>query len=121
MTDSEGPKGPFGGLDLGGLLQSAKQMQQRMKDAQDQAASVQVEGSAGGGMVTCLANGKGQVLRITIEQSLMDSGDKEMVEDLTAAAVNQAHANAKAALQAEMSKVTGGLPIPGDLSSLLGD
>lgn len=117
MSENENP---LGGLNIGNLLQSARDMQTRMKEAQDQAATIRVEGKAGGGMVTAVANGKGSILRISIEQSLLDTGDKEMIEDLTTAAVNQAVEAAKQALQAEMQKVTGGLPIPADLSTLLG-
>ncbi len=108
-----------GGFDLGALLQKARSMQANMQEAQEKAAAIRVEGKAGGGMVVAVANGRGQIMRLTIEQSLLDTGDKEMLEDLTAAAVNQAYKLAKEALKAEMSKATGGLPMPFDLDGLV--
>lgn len=119
MTDDElgGGPGP-GGLNLGALMQKAREMQERMAEAQEAASRVKVEGNAGGGMVVAEANGHGTILRISLEPTLVASGDKEMLEDLIVAAVNQAQRRAKEAMQAEMGKVTGGLPIPADISKL---
>jgi DNA-binding YbaB/EbfC family protein len=116
MTDPTG-SGP-GGMDLGGLLKTARDMQEKLQNAQATAGKIEVEGQAGGGMVRATANGNGQVIRIKLEQSLMDMGDLEMIEDLTTAAVNDALARAKEAQAAELSKVTQGLPLPVDLSKL---
>ncbi len=108
-----------GNLDLGALFQKAKQMQERMQQAQEAAAGIRVEGKAGGGMVSAQANGLGQILRINIEQTLLDAGDKEMIEDLTAAAVNQAHKLAKEALRESMSEATGGMHMPFNIDELV--
>jgi len=117
MTDDNTPGGgmPF---DLGALMQKARDMQQNMQNAQAEAQTVRVKGDAGGGMVVAEANGAGAIIRITIEPSLLETGDKEMIEDLTTAAVNQALARAKEAMQEQMSEAAGGLPIPFDLSKL---
>jgi DNA-binding YbaB/EbfC family protein len=101
------------GFDLGGLLQQAKQLQERLTSVQDEIAARTVEGRAGGGMVTAVVNGRLEVLRVHIEPSLLESPDREMLQDLVAAAVNDALRSARALVAEEMQKVTGGLPIPG--------
>ena len=72
------------------LMKNAHEIQGRMKEMQEALRRLKVEGTAGGGMVTIEMNGQQQVLACRIEQSLFDSGDREMVEDLVVAAVNQA-------------------------------
>ena len=79
------------GFDLGGLLQQAKQLQERLTSVQDEIASRTVEGRAGGGMVTAVVNGRLEVLRVHIDPSLLESPDREMLQDLVVAAVNDAH------------------------------
>jgi len=101
------------GFDLGGLLQQAKQLQERLTSVQDEIAARTVEGRAGGGMVTAVVNGRLEVLRVHIEPSLLESPDREMLQDLVMAAVNDALRSARALVAEEMQKVTGGLPIPG--------
>jgi len=121
MTDNDdsGTGGMDGmNLNLGSLLNKAREVKEQVEQAQETASQVRVEGSAGAGMVKATANGNGQVLRITIEQQLFESGDKAMIEDLTVAAVNQAVANGKSAMQEEMTKVTGGMQLPFDISKL---
>ena len=100
-------------FDLGGLLQQAKQLQERLTSVQDEIAARTVEGRAGGGMVTAVVNGRLEVLRVHIEPSLLESPDREMLQDLVMAAVNDALRSARALVAEEMQKVTGGLPIPG--------
>jgi DNA-binding YbaB/EbfC family protein len=100
-------------FDLGGLLQQAKQLQERLSSVQDEIASRTAEGRAGGGMVTAAVNGKLEVLRIHIDPSLLESPDRDMLQDLVVAAVNEALRAARALIAEEMQKVTGGLPIPG--------
>lgn len=102
-----------GKFDLGGLLQQAKQLQERLTSAQDEIASRTAEGRAGGGMVTAVVNGRLEVLRVSIDPTLLDSPDQEMLQDLVVAAVNDALKSARALIAEEMQKVTGGLPIPG--------
>lgn len=104
---------PKGGM--GNLLKQAQKMQKEMEKAQEELAGIEVEGSAGGGMVTVRANAKMQVLSVKIEPDVLED-DAEMVEDLVLAAVNQALTNAQEAASSRMSQVTGGmagLNIPG--------
>jgi DNA-binding YbaB/EbfC family protein len=101
------------GFDLGGLLQQAKQLQERLTSVQDEIASRTAEGRAGGGMVTAVVNGRLEVLRVTIDSSLLESPDRDMLQDLVVAAVNDALRSARTLIADEMQKVTGGLPIPG--------
>ena len=101
------------GFDLGGLLQQAKQLQERLTSVQDEIASRTAEGRAGGGMVTAVVNGRLEVLRVHIDPSLLESPDREMLQDLVVAAVNDALRAARTLIADEMQKVTGGLPIPG--------
>ena len=118
MTDESNPGPNMGSIDMSSLLGQARQIQERMQKAQEAIANIKVEGNAGGGMVLVEANGKGTVLRVSIESVLFESGDKEMAEDLVAAAVNQALTKARQVEKEEMASVTGGLPIPPGLANL---
>ena len=102
-----------GKFDLGGLLQQAKQLQERLASVQDEIANRTAEGRAGGGMVTAVANGRMEIVRVHIEPSLLESPDREMLQDLVVAAVNDALRAVRALIATEMQKATGGLPIPG--------
>jgi len=97
---------PKGGM--GNLLKQAQKMQKEMEVAQNELAAIEVEGSAGGGMVNVKANAKMQVLSIYIEPDVLED-DVDMVEDLILAAVNQALTNAQEAANSRMSQVTGGM------------
>lgn len=119
MTSDDGGNPFGGGFDLSAILSQARDIQSRMQEAQESAAKVRVSGNAGGGMVVAHADGRGHLIRLEIEPALFDSGDKAMIEDLVVAAVNQAVERGKEAMQAEMSKVTGGLPLPFDISKIL--
>ena len=101
--------------DLGKLLSGAREMQGKLAELQRELASRRIEGSAGGGMVRVAVNGQQQVLEIHIEPGLVDGGDRAMLEDLCAAAVNAALANAQQQAQEAMQQLTGGLglSIPG--------
>ena len=99
--------------DLSGLFQQAKEMHDNMAKLQSEAANIEVEGQSGGGLVRVKANGAMDLLRIDIDPSLMPSGDKEMLEDLICAAVNDALRKSRQTLEEEMRKLTGGLNIPG--------
>ena len=104
----------FKGLgNIASIMKQAQEMQGRMKDVQENLSRIKVQGTAGGGMVTVEANGQQKILGCTVEDSLMESGDKEMVEDLVVAAVNQALDKAKQAAADEMANVTGGMNLPG--------
>ena len=90
--------------DLAALLAKAKQMQTHLAEVQRELAQRRIEGAAGGGMVTVVATGDLRILEIRIEPSLLASGDREMLQDLTAAAVNAALANAQRMLQEELQR-----------------
>ena len=99
------------GFDLGGILQQAQQLQERLANVQQELASRTVEASSGGGMVTATVNGKLEVVSIRIEPSLLDSKDVDMLQDLVVAAVNEGIRSAQRLVADEMGKVTGGLGI----------
>lgn len=98
---------------MGNLMKQAQQMQQKMLKMQEEMAQRTVEASVGGGMVTVVANGKAEVLRIKIEPQVVDPNDVEMLEDLILAGVNEALRKAQEMVADEMSKLTGGMKIPG--------
>ena len=95
---------------LAGLMKQAQQMQENMKKMQEQLASVEVEGQSGAGMVKVQMTCKYDVRRVSIDASVMD--DKEMLEDLVAAALNDAVRKVEATTQEKMSGFTSGLNLP---------
>jgi DNA-binding YbaB/EbfC family protein len=101
------------GLNLGNLVQQAQELQERLARVQEDAASRTVEGSAGGGMVKATVNGRLEVVRLHIDPQVLQGGDTEMLQDLIVAAVNQGLRAAQQLMADEMSKLTGGLKIPG--------
>jgi nucleoid-associated protein EbfC len=96
---------------LAGLMKQAQQMQDNMRKMQEQLASVEVEGQAGAGMVKVVMTCKHDVKRISIDPSLVGD-DKEMLEDLVAAAVNDAVRRVEATVQERMSGLTAGMGLP---------
>jgi DNA-binding YbaB/EbfC family protein len=96
------------------LMRQAQEMQAKVQKAQDELASLEVEGVAGGGMVKVVVTCKHQARRVTIEPALL-SDDKEMLEDLIAAAYNDAAGKIERTVQEKMSAITGGLGLPGGL------
>ena len=94
------------------ILQQAQQMQGRLQQIQEELAAKTVRASAGGGMGTADADGKGQVRRVKIDPSVVNPGDVEMLEDLVLVAVTEAQKKAAALAQEEMGKLTGGLNLP---------
>lgn len=98
---------------MGNLMKQAQKLQNKMLKMQEELADKTVEASAGGGMVTAVANGRQQVLEIRIEPEVVDPEDVEMLQDLVLAAVNDALAKAQEMVSGEMSKLTGGMNIPG--------
>ncbi|HEV8259567.1 MAG TPA: YbaB/EbfC family nucleoid-associated protein [Burkholderiales bacterium] len=96
---------------LAGLMKQAQQMQENLKKAQEEIAGMEVEGQAGAGMVKVVMTGRHDVKRVSIDPSLM-SDDKEMLEDLIAAAVNDAVRRVEAATQEKMGGLAGGLGLP---------
>ena len=96
---------------LAGLMKQAQQMQDNMRKLQDELGAMEVEGQSGAGMVKVSMTCKHEVKRVTIDPSLLKD-DKEMLEDLVAAAMNDAAHKAEAAVQEKMSALTGGLGLP---------
>jgi hypothetical protein len=94
-------------------MKQAQLMQQKMQRLQEEAAEKTAEASAGGGAVSAVVNGKNQILSLSIKKEAVDPDDVEMLQDLIVAAVNEALAKVHADLAEQMSKVTGGLSIPG--------
>ena len=97
---------------LAGLMKQAQQMQDNLKKAQEQLASVEVEGQSGAGLVKVIVTCRNDVKRVTIDPSVMADGDKEMLEDLVVAAMNDALRRAEATAAERMSSLTAGLPLP---------
>ena len=98
--------------DLMGIMKQAQAMQQKMQDVQAELDTVEVEGAAGGGMVTLTMTAKGQIKAVSIDPSLLAPDEKEIVEDLIVAATNDARGKAERAMQERMEEVTKGLPLP---------
>lgn len=98
--------------DFMGLMKKAAELQSKMQAMQAELDGVEVEGTAGGGMVTVKLSAKGDLKGVTIDDSLMKPGDKEILEDLLIAAHADARKKAEAVLQEKMKGLTGGLPLP---------
>ncbi len=102
--------------DMNDLLRAAQEaaqtIQAQMSDAQGALDKIEVEGAAGGGLVRIRATAKGRIIGVQIDDSLLAPSEKPMLEDLVAAAINDARGKADAAGQAEMAKMTAGLPLP---------
>lgn len=105
-------------LNMGNFLKQAQQVQARLQKIQEELAEKTVEGSAGGGMITAVANGKSEIVQVKIDPEVVDPDDIEMLEDLIVAAVNQALAKAQEMANAEMSKAAGGFLQGGGLGGL---
>ncbi len=98
---------------LGDLMREAQKIQSQMQKVQEEAKSKTVEASAGGGMVTVVANGGGEIVSIKIEKDVINPDDAEMLQDLIIAASNEALRRAQQMVNEEMSKLTMGLQVPG--------
>ncbi len=96
---------------IAGLMKQAQEMQENLKKAQEQIATMEIEGQAGAGLVKVVMTGRHDIKRVHIDSSLM-SVDKDMLEDLVAAAVNDAVRKVESTTQEKMSGVTSGIPLP---------
>ncbi len=107
---------------LGNLMKEAQKMQAEMAKMQEAAKEKTVEASSGGGMVTVVANGGGEIVSINIDKEVVSPDDVDMLQDLIIAASNEAIRRASEMVSEEMSKLTGGMQIPGlgDLGNLFG-
>lgn len=104
---------------LGDLMKQAQKMQQEMGKVQEEAKKKTVEASAGGGMVVAVANGALEIISIKIEKDVINPDDAEMLQDLVVAAVNEALRQAQQMVNDDMSKLTGGMNVPG-MGNMLG-
>lgn len=98
---------------LGDILKQAQRLQEQMTRMQEELANRTVDAAVGGGMVIVTMNGKLEMLKVEIDPSVLQAGDREMLQDLVVAAVNSAIRKAQAMVAEEMRKATGGLKIPG--------
>jgi len=98
---------------FGNLMKEAQKLQQRMEAMQAEVAQKKVEATAGGGMVTVQANGKQELIAIKIDPEVISKDDAQMLEDLVLAACNEALRKSRELVQQELTKLTGGMKIPG--------
>ncbi len=98
---------------MGNMMKQAQKLQAKMMKLQEELAEKTIEGSAGGGMVKAVANGKQQVISIRIEKEVIDPEDPDMLQDLVLSAVNDALQKSQEMVSDEMGKLTGGFNIPG--------
>ena len=99
-------------MDMNKLLQMGQQMQARMGAIQEELDGREISASSGGGMVHATVDGRGELHGLTIDPSVVDAQDVEMLEDLVLAAISEAQKKAREAYAEEMKKVSGGLPFP---------
>lgn len=100
-------------MDFTSIMQQAREMQEKMNKVQEELASKTLTGSAGGGMVTVQATGKGEIISISIEDEVIDAAEKELLQDLISGAVNDALRKARDLAKSEMAGLAGGVQIPG--------
>jgi hypothetical protein len=98
---------------MGNLARMAQQMQADMARVDQELRDLQVDGSAGGGVVRAVVTGKQEIVSVTIDPSVVDPEDVEMLQDLVVAAVGDALANARRTAEDKLGRVTGGLKLPG--------
>jgi DNA-binding YbaB/EbfC family protein len=98
---------------MANMMKQAQQLQSKIMKLQEELAEKTVESSAGGGMVKVQVNGKQQIVALEIEKEVVDPDDVEMLQDLILAAVNEALTKSQEMVSSEMSKLTGGMNIPG--------
>jgi hypothetical protein len=98
---------------MGNMMKQAQKLQSKMLKLQEELAEKTVETASGGGMVKVVANGRQQIVSIQIEKEVIDPDDVEMLQDLILAAINDALAKSQEMVSGEMSKLTGGINIPG--------
>ena len=100
-------------MGMGNLQRMAMQMQQEIVRVQAELAAAHVEGSAGGGVVKAVVNGKLEIVSVTVDPSAADPADVEMLQDLIVAAISEAQRSARELGEAKMAAVTGGMRLPG--------
>jgi DNA-binding YbaB/EbfC family protein len=100
-------------MDMNEMMRQAQQMQQRMRQVQDELASRTVTASAGGGMVSATLNGRNELLSIQIDEEVIKPEDRAMLQDLIISAVNEGIRKSRDMAETEMRRITGGINIPG--------
>jgi nucleoid-associated protein EbfC len=98
---------------MGNMVKQAQKLQAKMLKMQEELAEKTVEASVGGGMVKAVANGRQQIVSLSIEKEVVNPEDVDMLQDLVLAAVNEALTKSQEMMSSEMSKLTGGISIPG--------
>ena len=99
-------------VNLGNMMKQAQQLQKKMAEAQEKLKEIEVESSSGGGLIKITANAKGELKKINIDKSLLKPDEKEILEDLIMAALNDVKKKGEDASQEAMKSLTGGLPLP---------
>ncbi len=99
-------------VNLGNMMKQAQELQKKMSEAQEKLNNIEVEGTSGGDLIKVTATAKGTFKRISIDSSLLKSDEKEILEDLIVAAINDAKQKGETTAQEEMKNLTGGLPLP---------
>lgn len=99
-------------VNLGNMMKQAQELQKKMAEAQNKLNEIEVEGTSGGGLVKVIATAKGSFKTISIDESLIKIEEKEILEDLIIAAINDAKQKGENAAQEQMKSLTGGLPLP---------
>tara|TARA_B100000242_G_C42701788_1_gene328287 strand:+ start:129 stop:452 length:324 start_codon:yes stop_codon:yes gene_type:complete len=99
-------------VNIGNMMKQAQQLQKKMSEAQEKLNEIEVEGTSGGGLVRVTSTAKGTFKKISIDQSLIKDEEKEILEDLIIAAINDAKQKGEIAAQEEMKSLTGGLSLP---------
>ncbi len=99
-------------VNFGNMMKQAQQLQQKMAEAQNKLKDIEVTGVSGGGLIQVTATAKGEYKRLSIDNSLVKVEEKEVLEDLIIAAINDAKQKGEEAAQEEMKSITGGLPLP---------
>ena len=99
-------------VNISNMMKQAQQLQKKMAEAQEKLNSIEVEGISGGGLVKVTATAKGEIKRIVLDDSIMNTEEKEITEDLIVAAINDAKQKGEVKTQEKMKDLTGGLPLP---------
>ena len=99
-------------VNFGNMMKQAQELQKKMSDAQEKLDQIEVEGLSGGGLVKIIATAKGNIKKVVIDDSLLKSEEKEILEDLIIAAINDSKAKAENVAQEQMKSLTGGLSLP---------
>ena len=99
-------------VNIGNMMKQAQQLQKKMAEAQEKLNEIEVEGTSGGGLIKVTSTAKGTFKRISIDNSLLKSEEKEILEDLIIAAINDAKQKGETAAAEQMKSLTGGIPLP---------